>query len=120
MNKTDSINSNMTKRISLLIRKPGMSRDEFLKHWKDHEALAYGVPGLRRFVLSHIQDQPTRPDVATLNLANIDGVAESWWDSPEATELAYQSSEGKRWLAHGATFIGEIKTFVTREVVVIE
>ncbi len=108
------------KRISLLVRKDGMTREEFLRHWDDHQSMARDVPGLRRFVLNHIQDQPTRGDVAGLDVGEIDGLAESWWDDAAATEKAYATPEGKRWLAHGASFIGSIKTFAVYETVVVD
>jgi uncharacterized protein (TIGR02118 family) len=119
MSHADLASQTFTKRISLLTRNPGMSREEFLAHWRDHEALALAVPGLRRFVLNHIEDQPTRRDVTTLDIAEIDGIAESWWDDRSANEHAYTTPEGRRWLAHGASFIGAIKTYVVTETVVI-
>ncbi|HEY9281187.1 MAG TPA: EthD family reductase [Eoetvoesiella sp.] len=110
----------MVKRISLLTRKEGMSKEEFLKHWNDHLPISHDVPGLRRYVLSHIMSEPQRLDVPVQwELGQVDGIAETWFDSQEATDEAFSSPEGKRWLAHGATFIGRQKTFVVEEEVVI-
>jgi hypothetical protein len=65
----------MIKSLSLLTRKPGITREQFVKHWVEiHAPLALGVPGLRRYVQSHIVDVRQRPDIPTLDV-EIDGVA---------------------------------------------
>ena len=39
----------MIKSLSLLTRKPGMTHEQFVKHWLEvHGPLARKVPGLRR------------------------------------------------------------------------
>ena len=51
----------MIKSISLLTRKAGLSHEEFVKHWLEvHAPLAHAVPGLRRYVQSHIVGERTR------------------------------------------------------------
>ena len=111
----------LIKRISLLTRKPGMSKEEFLKHWNDHLPISHDVPGLRRYVLCHIVSEPVRTDVALVwDIGEVDGIAETWFDDQAATDRAFASPEGRRWLAHGASFIGRQKTFVVEEEVVIE
>jgi len=56
----------MIKSISLLTRKAGMTHDQFVRHWVEVRApLALAVPGLRRYVQSHIVDERTRPDIPT-------------------------------------------------------
>lgn len=108
------------KRISLLTRKEGMSREEFLKHWNDHLPISHDVPGLRRYVLCHIVAEPQRADVPLRwEVGEVDGIAETWFDDQAATDRAFASPEGKRWLAHGSSFIGRQKTFVVEEEVVI-
>jgi uncharacterized protein (TIGR02118 family) len=50
----------MLKSISLLTRKAGLSHEEFVKHWLEvHAPLAYAVPGLRRYLQSHIVGERT-------------------------------------------------------------
>jgi len=66
----------MVKSISLLTRKPGMTHEQFMTHWVEiHAPLAHAVPGLRRYVQSHIREQPTRPDIPTTEV-DVDGIAE--------------------------------------------
>jgi uncharacterized protein (TIGR02118 family) len=111
----------LIKRISLLTRKAGMSKEEFLKHWNDHLPISHDVPGLRRYVLCHIVNEPVRTDVPLVwDIGEVDGIAETWFDDQAATDRAFASPEGRRWLAHGASFIGRQKTFVVEEEVVIE
>ena len=109
----------MIKSISLLTRKPGISREEFVQHWTQvHAPLAHKVPGVRRYVLSLIQQEPTRADVPTQEV-QADGIAELWYDDVESWRAAYASPEGRALHADGATFIGRIKTFITHEQVII-
>ena len=110
----------MVKRMSLLTRKEGMTKQEFLKHWNDHLPMSHDVPGLRRYVLCHIVGEPVRTDVALRwEVGQVDGIAEIWFDDQAATDRAFASPEGRRWLAHGASFIGRQKTFVVEEQIVI-
>ena len=94
----------MIKSISLLTRKAGMTHAQFVRHWADvHAPLALAVPGLRRYVQSHIVEERTRPDIPTTDV-EIDGIAELWYDDREVMARA-----------HGALFIGRIKTFTVEE-----
>jgi len=107
------------KSISLLTRKAGLSHADFVRHWLDiHAPLAHAVPGLRRYVQSHIRGERTRPDIPTTEVA-VDGIAETWFDDAEAMARANASPEAKRLHADGALFIGHIKTFITEEMTII-
>ena len=109
----------MIKTLSLLTRKEGLTHEEFMRHWIEvHAPLAHAVPGVRRYVQSHIIDERTRPDIATTPVA-VDGVAELWFDDRESMARSNASPEAKRLHADGALFIGHIKTFITEEFVVI-
>ena len=109
----------MIKSLSLLTRKAGLTHEEFMRHWVEvHAPLAHAVPGVRRYVQSHILDERTRPDIPTTAVA-VDGVAELWFDDRDAMARSNASPEAKRLHADGALFIGSIKSFVTEEFVVI-
>ena len=109
----------MIKSVSLLTRKAGLSHEEFVKHWLEvHAPLAHGVPGLRRYVQSHIVGERTRTDIPTTDV-EVDGVAETWYDDLAAMERASASPEAKVLHADGALFIGRIKSFITEEKVII-
>jgi uncharacterized protein (TIGR02118 family) len=109
----------MIKSVSLLTRKDGLTHEEFMQHWVEvHAPLAHAVPGVRRYVQSHIKGERTRPDIPTTEVA-VDGIAELWFDDAEAMARSNASPEARRLHADGALFIGHIKTFVTEELVVI-
>lgn len=105
----------MIKVLSLLTRKPELSHEAFVRHWREvHGPLAHGVPGVRRYVQSHITGTRTRADIAESEV-EIDGIAELWYDDEAAMRASAASAEAKRLYADGALFIGRIKTFIIDE-----
>jgi len=109
----------MIKSVSLLTRKSGLSHEDFVKHWYEiHAPLAHAVPGVRRYVQSHILAERTRSDIPTSEV-EIDGIAELWYDDQNAMERANATPEAQRLHADGALFIGRIKSFVVEERVII-
>ena len=109
----------MIKSVSLLVRKDGMTHEQFMKHWVEiHGPLALKVPGLRRYVQSHIRDERRRLDIPWLGV-DVDGIAETWYDDAEAMARAVATPEMKALHADGALFIGRIQSFITHEHVVI-
>ena len=109
----------MIKSLSLLTRKSELSREEFRRIWEsEHAPLVHTVPQVRRYVLSFVLEEPTRPDVPTQAM-NVDAVAELWYDDVAALKAAAASPEMKAVQANGALHLGAIKTFITEEVVVI-
>ncbi len=110
----------MIKSLSLLSRKDGLTHEEFTKHWVEvHAPLARHVPGLKKYVLSHVITERFRPDIPSIP-GDVDGIAELWYDDLEAMQRANASPEAKRLHADGATFIGRIKMFTTEETTIIE
>jgi uncharacterized protein (TIGR02118 family) len=120
----------MIKTVGLLTRKEGLShalpypppragRVGWGVHWLEvHAPLAHAVPGVRRYVQSHIVGERTRPDIPTTDV-EIDGIAELWYDDRDSMERANASPEAKRLHADGALFIGRIKSFIVEEKVII-
>jgi uncharacterized protein (TIGR02118 family) len=109
----------MIKSLSLLVRKDGMTHEQFMEHWVDiHAPLALKVPGLRRYVQSHIREERRRPDIPDIGVA-VDGIAETWYDDADAMVRAIATPEMKALHADGALFIGRIQSFVVHEHVVI-
>ena len=109
----------MIKSVGLLTRKEGLSHEDFVKHWFEiHAPLAHAVPGVRRYVQSHIVEERTRPDIPSSEV-EIDGIAELWYDDRVAMERANASPEAKWLHADGALFIGHIKSYVVEEKVII-
>ena len=109
----------MIKRVSLLTRKAGLSHEQFVKHWLEiHAPLAHAVPGIRRYVQSHILEEQKRPDIPSTDV-DVDGIAELWYDDRETMTRSLASPESKTLQADGALFIGRIKTFTVEEKVII-
>ncbi len=105
----------MIKALGLLTRKEGMTHEEFVKHWYEiHGPLALAVPGIRRYVQSHITGTRSRPDIPETDV-DVDGIAELWYDDMEAMKRAGASPEMKRLTDDGALFIGKIKSYVIEE-----
>ena len=112
-------NAPMIKRASLLARKPGISHEEFVKHWAEvHAPMARACPGISRYTLTIIKSSSTRKDVAPIEV-QVDGIAELWFKN-QADFDAYQASPAtKRLRDDGATFIGREIDFVADEKVII-
>ncbi len=110
----------MIKATSLLIRKAGMTHEEFVRHWRDiHAPLAFACPGISRYTLTIVRSSSTRQDgVAPIDLL-IDGIAELWFENQAAFDEFAASPATQRLLADGATFIGHELDLVAEEIVII-
>ena len=109
----------MIKSVSLLTRKDALTHEQFMKHWVEiHAPLAHAVPGLRRYVQSHIAAERTRSDIPT-TAVDVDGIAELWFDDRDALDRAMATPAARALHADGALFIGRIKTFLVEEKVII-
>jgi uncharacterized protein (TIGR02118 family) len=109
----------MIKSVGLLVRREGLTHAQFVKHWVEvHAPLALKVPGLRRYVQSHILEERGRPDIPSIGIA-IDGIAELWYDDHDAMARALATPEMKALHADGALFIGRIQSVIVEERVVI-
>lgn len=105
----------MIKVVSLLTRKDGFTHEAFVKHWVEiHGPLALSVPGIRRYVQSHITGGRTRADIPE-TAVEVDGIAELWYDDEEALRRSSATPEARRLYADGAVFIGRIKSFIIEE-----
>ncbi len=96
----------MIKSISLVHRKPGLSIEEFNRHWKEqHGPLAAGlIPGLRKYVQNHFIAVPGFKNEG-------DGIVEMWYDTVEdfKKSLDFVNSEGGRELAADGASIADMK-----------
>src|SRR6476646_5848442 len=110
----------MNKTNGLLTRKQDWTHDQFLKHWVENPPpLAHKVPGLRRYVQSHIRGERTRADIPATEV-EVDGIAELWFDDQAALETASRTPEMKALHADGALFIGRIRRYIDEEKVIVE
>ena len=106
------------KSVAFLNRKPGLSVEEFQRHWRDvHAPIASGLPGLRRYVQSHTR----RSAYEGGRTPAYDGVVLAWFDSTEAIRDTAASGEYARVLADAAVFLapGATPSILTREHVIV-
>lgn len=77
----------MIKVITLLKRKPGMTREEFSRYWREvHAKVALDFPGsrhIRRYVQNHMMNPASLGNWPGAVNEDWDGVAEVWFDSLE-------------------------------------
>ena len=109
------------KALTVIRRRADATPQAFQDAWrKRHAAMASEVPGLRGFVLSGVVEEQFRHDIPPLPMATpLDGFAESWCDDLSARRAMVGSPEAKRWFADGATFLGEVRTFLLQEEVMV-
>jgi uncharacterized protein (TIGR02118 family) len=107
----------LVKGIWQLKRMPGMALEKFRKYWIEvHGARGIKLPGLRRYVQSHLIDE-----AYLYAEPRCDGVAQLWFDSAEAMRAAFESEQGKALRADGSKFIDQslLRNFAAAEHVVI-
>lgn len=86
----------MTKVLVLLAKRGDLSWEAFGRYWREeHRAIALRLPGLRRYVENHAPTPGTPPY----------GIAELYFDSPEAFQAAVASPPGQEALADLANFV---------------
>jgi uncharacterized protein (TIGR02118 family) len=99
----------MIKSMTFLKRKPGITKEEFIRHWKDVHASVVPriIPGLKRYVQLHPIDMPGFE-------SEFDGVAEIWWESREAVmkyPAWHEGDEARELREDEAKFIDTTKMF---------
>lgn len=110
----------MLKRISLLVRRPELSRAEFAHHWREiHGPLAKPLPHVVRYVQNHIVDDSRHPDLPSGG-QRVDGIVEFWFEDRQAMETAFATPAAKTLFADGAEFIESVTSFIVEEHTVID
>jgi len=99
----------MVKFMGLLKRKPGMTREEFWKHWREVHAplVLRTTPGLRRYVLNPAVILPSGREF------QYDGIVEIWYDNLEALREVRKwesTPDGKAVIDDGNNFIDHSKS----------
>ncbi|MGH7713198.1 MAG: EthD domain-containing protein [Gemmatimonadaceae bacterium] len=103
----------VVKVVYCICRKPGISRQEFIRYWADvHGPIGARIPGLRRFVQSYAIVAPgdARP-------SDFDGMVELWFDDLAALLEARQSSAWAASTADEVNFLDPARSayFVCEE-----
>ena len=85
--------------IFMVVRKPGLDHRDFFDHWlNEHSKLAAQLPGLRRYIQSHVVLEYLARGTMTH-----DGWSELWFDDFWSFQHATQSPEWAAMEADGAT-----------------
>ena len=101
----------MTKVVVLLYRRPDLTREAFRVYWRDvHGPLGAAMPGIRRYV----QNRPAMEN------APFDGMAEMWFDSTEAMQIAFTSPEAAKAAADVPNFLDRTEIVLVEEVAVVD
>jgi uncharacterized protein (TIGR02118 family) len=94
----------MTKVIVLLYKRPDLEWAAFQEYWQEkHGPLVQGLPGLRQYVHNYTVEEANPPY----------GVAELYFDSPDAFQAAFASPAGTSALADLANFADVERTAIT-------
>lgn len=120
----------MLKRMALLTRKPGMSREEFLRHWNEiHGPLVASHPNVVRYIQDNVSAKerfvernpdPARPLPPGYSGPEVDGIVELWYESREKMDEMYASPLAKELQEDALQHIGTITTFVVEERTVVD
>jgi uncharacterized protein (TIGR02118 family) len=104
----------MLKRVSLVRRKSGMSREAFLAHWMGpHAEIVRQLPGLRGLRFGIVQHWSPAE-------AQWDGVGELWFDSTADVERAFSTEPFISMLIEDRRkFLGETQWCLVEEHTVI-
>ena len=102
----------MIRRLSLVRKRPELSREEFLARWTgEHVEIAKRLPGLRGYVI-HILDGEAPP---------YDGIAITTFDSREDAERAFADPELAEGLARTRDdFAASVEVCFGEEHVIVE
>jgi hypothetical protein len=90
------------KVVYCLMRKDGMSREDFQSYWLGQHAdkvkARADAIGMHRYVQSHACDTPMNIGMAAARggLGGFDGVMEGWWESEEQAVAALTTPEGQQ------------------------
>ena len=106
----------MVKAMFILHKRADMDWNEFRRYWKDvHGPIAAKIPGLRKYVQDHAQPE------ATPGNRPCDGIAELWFDTPQAMQAGLASPEGAATMADIPNFLDGAKSgmIVVEEVPVV-
>ena len=106
----------MVKIVIFFKRKPGMSVEDFQKHWRTtHADIIVKLPGIRRYIQSHVLASAYRKGEPVY-----DAVAESYFDDTQAMKALAKMPEYAAVLADEPNFIdrASMGSIIADEVVI--
>ena len=84
----------MIKFTILLVRKPSLTREEFIAHHRNsHAALFMSLPVVKEIVCRYVQQHTLPVELPGLPPAKYDGVTELWFEDVQDIERLFSNSE---------------------------
>ena len=84
----------MIKFTILLVRRPDLTHEAFVRHHRDvHAALFMSVPAVKGTVRRYVQQHRVDADLPGLPPPRFDGVTELWFDDVEALARCFSDPE---------------------------
>jgi uncharacterized protein (TIGR02118 family) len=115
----------MIKRLTVMTRRPGMSKEAFADYWTNvHAPLLASHPAVKRLVINVTSEfkrfsvrnaDPDDPLRDTILTRAPDGFVELWFDNAEEMNAMYASDFSKQLIADAEHFVGAIVTFIVDE-----
>jgi hypothetical protein len=115
----------MIKRVTLMTRKPGMTREAFADYWtRVHAPLLASHPAVKRltinvteeFVRFSVRNEDTAdPLRSTIVTQTPDGIVELWFEDRESMSAMYASDFSRRLVADAEHFVGALAPFIVDE-----
>lgn len=101
---------------AFLTRHSSLDEAGFMNEWVgEHGQMCHRIPFLRGFVPCKVLERLPQTDVAEMNCAQVEGIAQAYFDTPEQELEMIGTPEAKAWFAHGARTFGLIKAFGATE-----
>ena len=115
----------MIKRLTIMTRRPGLTREAFADYWTHvHAPLLASHPAVKRLVINVTEEfvrfsvrntDPAGSLRSTILTQTPDGFVELWFEDSASMEAMYQSEFSKRLVADAENFVGAIATFIVDE-----
>jgi uncharacterized protein (TIGR02118 family) len=114
----------MIKRLTIMTRKPGMSRQAFADYWtRVHAPLLASHPAVKRLVINvteqfvrfSVRNEENDPLRSAIVTQTPDGFVELWFEDAASMEAMYKSDFAKKLVADAENFVGAIATFIVDE-----
>lgn len=115
----------MIKRLTIMTRRPGLTREAFADYWTNvHAPLLASHPAVKRLVINVTEEfvrfsvrntDPADSLRSTILTQTPDGFVELWFEDSASMEAMYQSEFSKRLVADAENFVGAIATFIVDE-----
>lgn len=82
----------MIRMLYLLVKPEGMSDATFRAECRRHYDMSHAIPGLHKYEVRLVAEQPTDTHVPFFDIGHVDAVGECWFEN-EAAYAAYLASD---------------------------